>query len=129
MGQSKPRARRYGSANQILQSTGCCDWSRSGGALGRLIWDPPTRHDPHPPVASGGHRSTQSRRRTGGLLVIVGAEAFSYTEISDLSPRGHASGRFSVDLDVDPPVDPRGEIVRVRLLLVRRPPLKLWSLC
>jgi hypothetical protein len=40
-----------------------------------------------------------------GLLVIVGAEAFSRTEITDLSRRGQSTGRLSVDVDVDPPVD------------------------
>src|SRR5450631_2986523 len=39
------------------------------------------------------------------LLVIVGAEAFSFTEITRLSRRGHAAGRHSVDVDVDPAVD------------------------
>jgi hypothetical protein len=39
------------------------------------------------------------------LLVIVGAEAFSRTEITALSRRGHAVGRVSVDVDVDSPVD------------------------
>ena len=39
------------------------------------------------------------------LLVIVGAEAFSCTEISGLSFRGHAVGRLSVDVDVGTPVD------------------------
>jgi hypothetical protein len=37
--------------------------------------------------------------------VIVGAEAFSGTEISGLSRRGQATGRLSVDVDVDLPVD------------------------
>jgi hypothetical protein len=40
-----------------------------------------------------------------GLLVIVGAEAFSYTEIPKLSCRGHAAVRLSVDAAVDRPVD------------------------
>ena len=39
------------------------------------------------------------------LLVIVGAEAFFSTEITELSRRGHAAGRLSVDVDVEPPVD------------------------
>ena len=39
------------------------------------------------------------------LLVIVCAEAFSSTEFSNLSRRGHAAGRLSVDVAVDPPVD------------------------
>jgi hypothetical protein len=39
------------------------------------------------------------------LLVVVGAEAFSCTEITELSDRGHAVGRLSVDVDDDPPVD------------------------
>ena len=38
-------------------------------------------------------------------LVIVGAEAFSSTEITGLIRRGHAAGRLSVDVDVDPAVD------------------------
>jgi hypothetical protein len=40
-----------------------------------------------------------------GLLVIVGAEAFSSAEITELSSRGHAVGRLSVDVDVEPLVD------------------------
>src|ERR1039457_5450546 len=39
------------------------------------------------------------------LLVIVGAEAFSCTEITGLSRLGHSTGRLSVDVDVDPSVD------------------------
>jgi hypothetical protein len=39
------------------------------------------------------------------LLVIVGAEAFSFMDITRLSRRGHAAGRHSVDVDVDPAVD------------------------
>jgi len=39
------------------------------------------------------------------LLVIVGAEAFSSTEITELSGRGQSTGRLSVDVDVDPAVD------------------------
>src|ERR1700684_1881772 len=39
------------------------------------------------------------------LLVVVGPEAFSFTEITRLSRRGHAAGRHSVDVDVDPAVD------------------------
>jgi len=39
------------------------------------------------------------------LLVIVGAEALSSTEITGLTRRGHAAGRLSVDVDVDPAVD------------------------
>jgi hypothetical protein len=39
------------------------------------------------------------------LLVIVGTEAFSFTEITRLSRRGHVPGRLSVDVDVDPAVD------------------------
>jgi hypothetical protein len=39
------------------------------------------------------------------LLVIVGAEAFSSTEITALSRRGHRTGRLSVDIDADPAVD------------------------
>jgi hypothetical protein len=36
------------------------------------------------------------------LLVIVGAEAFSCTEITELSDRGQSTGRHLVDVDVDP---------------------------
>ena len=39
------------------------------------------------------------------LLVIVGAEAFSCTEIAQLHGRGQSTGRLSVDVDIDPPVD------------------------
>jgi hypothetical protein len=39
------------------------------------------------------------------LLVIVGAEAFLCTEITELPCRGPSIGRLSVDVDVDPPVD------------------------
>jgi hypothetical protein len=39
------------------------------------------------------------------LLVIVGAEANSFTEITELSGRGHAAGRLLVDVDVDQAVD------------------------
>src|ERR1017187_5993456 len=39
------------------------------------------------------------------LLVVVGAEMFSCTEIPELSRRGHTAGRLSVDVEVDPPVD------------------------
>jgi hypothetical protein len=39
--------------------------------------------------------------------VIVGTEAFSCTEITALSRRGHAAGRLSVNVDVNPPVDLR----------------------
>src|SRR5450631_772553 len=39
------------------------------------------------------------------LLVIACAEAFPSTEFSNLSRRGHAAGRLSVDVAVDPPVD------------------------
>ena len=38
------------------------------------------------------------------LLVVVGAEAFSYTEITELCRRGHATGRLLVDVAVDPAV-------------------------
>lgn len=37
--------------------------------------------------------------------MIVGAEAFYPTEIARLRGRGHAVGRLSVDVDVDPAVD------------------------
>ena len=36
--------------------------------------------------------------------MIVGAEAFSCAEITQLSSRGHVPGRLSVDVDGDPPV-------------------------
>jgi hypothetical protein len=39
------------------------------------------------------------------LLVVVGAETISCTEITGLSGRGHVVGRLLVDVDVDPPVD------------------------
>jgi hypothetical protein len=44
--------------------------------------------------------------------MIVGAEAFSSAEITELSCRGHVVGRDSVDVDVDPPVDHRLPIHR-----------------
>ena len=39
------------------------------------------------------------------LLVIVGAEVSFCTEIAQLCRRGHATGRLSVDVAVEPPVD------------------------
>jgi UrcA family protein len=39
------------------------------------------------------------------LLVIVGGEAFSCTEITELCSRGQSTGRISVDVGVDPSVD------------------------
>jgi len=49
------------------------------------------------------------------LLVIVGAEAVSCTEISGLSRRGQSTGRVSVDVDVYPPVDrDEGPLVTLR---------------
>jgi hypothetical protein len=39
------------------------------------------------------------------LLVIVGAEVISRTEITELSHRGQSIGRVSVDVEVDLPVD------------------------
>src|ERR1035441_5184038 len=39
------------------------------------------------------------------LLVVVGAEAFSRTEIRELSRHRQSTGRLSVDVDVDPAVD------------------------
>jgi hypothetical protein len=42
------------------------------------------------------------------LLVVVGAEAFSRTEITRLSRRGHAAGRFSVDVAARPAVEVSG---------------------
>jgi hypothetical protein len=44
-------------------------------------------------------------RLTQGLLVIVGAEAPSFTEITALSRRGQSMGRLLVDVDEDPPVE------------------------
>jgi hypothetical protein len=40
--------------------------------------------------------------------VIVGAEEFSCTEITELSRRGQSTGRVSVDVEVDLPVDRYG---------------------
>lgn|ERR1035438_5176746 len=48
---------------------------------------------------------TAARGFDKGLLVIIGAEAFPTTEITDIDHRSHAAGRVSVDVDVDPPVD------------------------
>jgi hypothetical protein len=42
------------------------------------------------------------------LLVIVGAEVLSGTEITELSVRGQATGRLSVDVTVESPVDRHG---------------------
>jgi hypothetical protein len=42
------------------------------------------------------------------LLVIVGAEAFSSAEISDLYGRVYLAGRLPVDAAIDPPVDRHG---------------------
>ena len=39
------------------------------------------------------------------LLVLVGAEAFSSPEITELFRRGHPAGRLSADVAVGPPVD------------------------
>src|ERR1039457_80517 len=39
------------------------------------------------------------------LLVVVGAEVSFCTEIAQLCRRGHATGRLSVDVAVEPPVD------------------------
>jgi hypothetical protein len=39
------------------------------------------------------------------LLVIVGAEAFSSTEITELSRDGQSTGRISLDVEFDPLVD------------------------
>ncbi len=75
--------------------------------------------DPYATVANvrcpAGRQSLGARRQsvclvalavlTRGFLVIVGAEGFSSTEITELSDRGHATGRLSVDVAVDPPVD------------------------
>jgi len=47
--------------------------------------------------------------------VIVGAEAFSCAEITELSRRGHTIGRLSVDVDADPPVDQIGFPYHARL--------------
>src|SRR5205823_7259779 len=43
-----------------------------------------------------------------GLLVIVGAKALSRTKISHLPLRRYPTGRLSVDVDADPPVDQIG---------------------
>jgi len=40
-----------------------------------------------------------------GLLVIVGAEAEFHMETAQLGRRGHAVGRLSVDVAIDPTVD------------------------
>jgi hypothetical protein len=49
--------------------------------------------------------------------VIVGAETIYCTEIAQLRCRGQSTGRFSVDVDVDPTVDQRGPVpVSVRVL-------------
>jgi hypothetical protein len=49
--------------------------------------------------------------------MIVGAEAFSCTEISGLSRRSHSAGKPPADLDVDPTeeqaISPMGSDVRV----------------
>jgi hypothetical protein len=50
-------------------------------------------------------RTAAIRNLSGGLPVIVGAGAVFHAEISDLSTRGPAAGRLSVDVAVDPPVD------------------------
>jgi hypothetical protein len=50
-------------------------------------------------------RAVRTRILRQVLLVIIGAEAFSCTEISGLSRRGQSTGRLSVDVAVDPPVD------------------------
>ena len=42
---------------------------------------------------------------TQGLLMIVGAEAFSCTEINELSVRGHVVGRLPVDIPAPGTVD------------------------
>ena len=39
------------------------------------------------------------------FLVVVGAEASSCTEITELSRRGQSAGRISVDITVASPVD------------------------
>jgi hypothetical protein len=39
------------------------------------------------------------------LLVIVGPEVFSCTEITEISGRDQSTGRLSVDIAADPPVD------------------------
>ncbi len=61
--------------------------------------------DPNAPVVNGSYRATQSKRLTGGSPMIVGAEAISSTENTQLSQRGQSTGRVSVDVDDDPPVD------------------------
>jgi hypothetical protein len=42
---------------------------------------------------------------TQGLLMIVGAEAFSCTEINELSVRGHVVGRLPVDIPTARTID------------------------
>src|SRR5271168_4525130 len=50
---------------------------------------------------------------TRGLLVIVGAEESFCTEIARLCRRDYSAGRPLVDVDVDPPVDPHGVLLRI----------------
>src|SRR5271167_1638762 len=69
----RSRARRYRLANQIMQSTRACDWSRPGGALGRLIWDPPTLRHPKPSVVTVGFLVTKMH----DSFIHLGRNAFS----------------------------------------------------
>jgi hypothetical protein len=57
--------------------------------------------------------------------VIVGAEAFSSTEITELSRRGHAVGRLLVDVHVDPAVD--HDAVRLKQCLSSGPYVSLFN--
>ena len=50
-------------------------------------------------------RLTAFRSLDRGLLVTVGADVLSATEITESSCRVHAVGKLSVDVDVDPAVD------------------------
>ena len=45
---------------------------------------------------------------TRGLLVILLGEAIYCTEFARLHRRGQLTGRLSVDVTADPPVDQRG---------------------
>jgi len=63
--------------------------------------------DPLLPAVGGRYRATQSviGLLTLGLLVIVLGEAICCTKFARLRRRGHAAGRLSVAVTVDPPVD------------------------
>jgi hypothetical protein len=64
-------------------------------------------YDPLRTVANDGYRELEQDFGpiTRGLLVIVGAEVFNSTEITQLSGRGQLTGRLAVNVDVDPPVE------------------------